>query len=461
MPNKRDISETTDRPNFLFIAVDDLNDWIGCLGGHPQVRTPNIDRLAQRGLVFANTSCPAPICTPARTAVLTGIHPANSGLYFLQPWRFREVTALRDVVTLPQYMGQQGYHTMAAGKVFHGENDPASFSEIAQLDTSGWKPDHPVSYAEKGPLWDWGMVEAGSGPTPDEAVANWAIDRLQHEYDAPFFMGIGFVHPHVPMYASPEWFDLYPPGQTILPDPGDEAMGGIGQFALQLTYSSPAPRHEDVVQRGLWEYAVRSYLATISYMDAQLGRVLEALDASVHAANTIIVFWADHGFHLGEKQRWAKRSLWEESARAPMIFAGPGVQPGQTDLSTGTIDLYPTLVDLAGLPMPDGLDGHSLVPLLQGRTDHWRDATICTFGPGNHGVRSRHWRYIHYADGSEELYDHTQDPDEHHNLAGQPKYAEVIARHREWLPAEDAPLVPGSGGSGSPLYRQAEAGQSA
>mgnify|MGYP005838535341 CR=1 FL=1 len=440
------------RPNVLMIAVDDLNDWIAPLGGHPQVRTPHLDRLAQRGVVFANASCPAPICTPARTAVLTGIHPASSGLYFLQPL-FRRTPTLAHAVTLPQCLRQHGYRTMAVGKVFHGENDPASLDEDGGIvNNYGPTPPQKISLPDGHPLWDWGAFPLDDSPTPDDRITDWAVKRLGRHYDQPFFLGVGLFRPHVPMYAPQRWFDLYPAGKTTMPDAAPVSGAGVSDYARQLTHARVAPRHDQIVALGQWEHAVRAYLASVSYMDDHVGRLLDALEAGPHADNTLIVFWSDHGFHLGEKQRWEKRSLWEESCRVPLIVAGPGIAPGRTESPVGTLDLYPTLTALCRVPCPEGLDGHDLTPLLADPDAHWPHATVTTFGPGNHAVRSRHHRYIRYADGSEELYDHRTDPHETRNLADEPDAPAVIASLRPALPTRNAPLVPDSAGSDSPLF---------
>ncbi len=440
-------------PNILFLVVDDLNDWIGCLGGHPQVLTPNLDRLAARGMVFANTSCPAPICTPARTAVLTGRHPSTSGLYFLAP-TFRDTPTLENAVTLPQHFREHGYRTMSVGKVFHGKHDPPSWDENGGIiNAYGPTPERKLSYPKGHPLWDWGAYPTDGSATPDERIADWAVRRINQRYDQPFFLAAGFFRPHVPMYAPAPWFEAYPEGKTTMPLAGPTDREDISDYAKKLTHAAVAPRHREVVELGQWEHAVRSYLASISYVDHQIGKVLDALAQSAHADNTVVALWSDHGFHLGEHQRWEKRSLWAESTRVPMILAGPGIKQGKTDQPTGTIDLYPTLTELAGLPPRDGLDGQSLTPLLDDpKTTDWRAATVCTFGPGNHGVRSTRYNYIRYADGSEELYDHHHDPHEWRNLAADKAYAEVAAEHRLSLPAKDAPMVTDSAGSDSPLF---------
>lgn len=439
-------------PNVLFIAVDDLNDWIGPLGGHPQAHTPHLDRLAARGFVFENASCPAPICTPARTGVLTGTHPASSGLYFLAPL-FRNTPTLSRSVTLPQHFRDHGYRTMAVGKVFHGVNDPASFDENGKITNKyGPTPDRKISYPKGHPLWDWGVYPTDGSPTPDDRIADWAVERLGRRYDRPFFLGAGFFRPHVPMYAPAQWFERYPPGGVRMPPMPPDAGDTISDYARKLTHAAVAPRHEEVVELGQWEHAVRAYLASVSYMDDQVGRLLDALDASPHADNTVVVFWSDHGFHLGEKHRWGKRSLWEESCRVPLILAGPGVRPGRTDQPVGTIDLYPTLCGLCALSERPGLDGRSLIPLMSDADADWPHTALTTFGPGNHAVRSRHWRYIRYADGSEELYDHRTDPHEWRNLAGEDQHAEALASHRRRLPTTTVAMTPGSAGSDSPLF---------
>ncbi|MEM6393623.1 MAG: sulfatase [Planctomycetota bacterium] len=444
------MTRTARPPNVLFIAIDDLNDWIGPLGGHPDVHTPNLDRLAQRGFTFANTSCPAPICTPARSAVLTGVHPTRSGLYLLQPL-FRNTPTLRDRVTLPQHFRNHGYRTMAVGKVFHGINDPDSFHENGKITNQyGPTPDTKLSVPEGHPLWDWGIYPDDDRPTPDDRIADWAIERINRNHDEPFFLGAGFFRPHVPMYAPAEWFEHYPKGKTRMPEFAPDGWRHVSPYITQLTHAAVAPRHDYILALGQAEHAVRSYLASVSYMDSQVGKLLDALADSPHADNTLVVFWSDHGFHLGEKNRWGKRTLWEESCRVPLILAGPGVPHGRTDHPTGTIHLYPTLTELCGLPPQDDLDGHSLTPLMRG-TDDWPHLALTCFGPGNCSVRSQHHRYTRYADGTEELYDHRDDPGEWDNRIADPDPPSILDTLRSAIPDRQAPLTPGSAGSDSPL----------
>lgn len=440
------------KPNVLFIGIDDLNDWLGCFGGHSQAKTPNIDRLAKRGVVFENCHCQSPICNPSRASLLTSSQPSTTGLHFLKPI-FRNTEALKDAVTLPQHFREQGYHTMGAGKVFHRKNDPASFDEDGgKFGEYGPVPETPISWPHDHPLWDWGPYPEREEDTPDHKIAAWAVERLQRSYDKPFFLAAGFYRPHVPLFAPQRWFDLHPLEKIQLPQVRESDCDDVPDYALQLTYGKVAPRHKAVKKAGEWAHAVQAYLACVSFVDHQVGKLLDALDASPYAKNTQIVLWSDHGFHLGEKQRWGKRSLWEESTRSPLIFAGPGIQPARCPRPVGLIDIYPTLNALCGMPKRKELEGRNLQPLLANPKADWPYATLTSFGPGNHSVRSEDWRYVQYADGSAELYDHRTDPQEWTNVAGDAAHAEVIDWHKRWIPQTEEGLVPRSAGSDSPLF---------
>ena len=441
------------RPNILFIAIDDLNDWTGTYGGHPQTKTPNLDRLAARGMQFNNAHCQSPICGPSRNSLLTGILPSTSGLYFLKPLSIRATDTLKKAVTLPQYFLQHGYQTMAAGKVFHG-NDEISFPEFGgEFGGLGPYPKKRISYHRGSKNVDWGIVSFKDEEMPDFKVADWTIEQLNKQHDKPFFLGCGFYRPHVPWYVGKKWFEKFPRESIKLSEVLEKDGDDISGYAKKLTYSAAAPRHSWVLENDEWKHSVQAYLASIHFVDHQLGRVLDALENSHFADNTLVVLWSDHGYHLGEKQRWAKRSLWEESTRVPLIIAGPGIPRGKSSARpVGLIDLYPTLVEYAGLPEKPGLEGASLMPLVENPEAPWDRPAITSFGPNNHAIRSERWRYISYADGSEELYDHSVDKNEWHNIAGDPRYAEVIRKHRRWLPQVNAPLVEGSADSDSPLY---------
>lgn len=405
-----------ERPNVLLIAVDDLNDWVGALGGHPQAKTPNIDRLAASGTLFANAHCQAPVCSPSRASLMTGRLPSTTGMYFLLPALAQE-PSLQDTVTMVERFAAEGYATFGVGKVHHGDERPYFDEYGGAMGGFGPRPERKLSYPMGHPLWDWGAYPERDEPMPDHRVADWAAAKLAEDHDGPFFLAAGFWRPHVPMYAPQRWFDLHPGAQVQLPAVLAEDRDDLPDYAKALTLGLPAPRHEWMVENDEWRHAVQAYLASTSFVDDCVGRVLDALAASPHAEDTIVVLLSDHGFHLGEKQRWAKRSLWETSTRVPLIIAAPGEQPGVSRRPVGLVDVYPTLLDLAGFAPDGGLEGHSLAPLIADPEGPWPHAAVTTFGPGNHTVRSSRWRYTRYADGSEELYDHGEDPHEWRNLA--------------------------------------------
>ncbi len=455
---KTDDKRENHKPNVLFISIDDLNDWVGALGGHPQVQTPNIDRLAKRGVLFTNAHVQAPLCNPSRVSIMTSLRPSTTGIYGLAP-HHRDVDITRNVVTLPQYFQQHGYYTLSNGKIFHSIGDSpekrAEFQEWGPIGggTGGHPPDKLVGETQMGnhPLLDWGMYpDDQDSVRNDYKVATWAEEKLgklgQGEHgDGPFFMAVGFWLPHLPLYATKKWFDLYPEeDEIILPEAPEDERADVPDFAWYLHWYLPEVRLSWLKENQQWANLVRSYLATISFTDAMVGRVLDALEANGLADDTIVVLWSDHGWHLGEKGITGKNTLWERSTRVPLIFAGPGLpQEEQRGQPAELLDLYPTLVELAGLPEQDGLEGLSLVPQLLRNEERKRPA-ITTHNPGNNSVRSERWRYIRYANGDEELYDHLSDPHEHTNLALDDQYGQVIAQHAKWLREEDAPHAPNS-----------------
>jgi arylsulfatase A-like enzyme len=449
--------ERENRPNVLFIASDDLNDWVGALNGHPQVLTPNIDRLVKRGTLFTNAHTQAPLCNPSRISIMTGMRPSTTGIYGLAP-RHRQVERTQDVVTLPQYFAAHGYRSMSAGKVFHGGITPKE----REVEFQEWGPDggHKPFPKEKivkapldmvnHPLIDWGVFpEHDDSLMDDYKVANWAVEKLEElgesDGEKPFFMAVGFNKPHVPLYATQEWFDLYPEKKVILPHAPEGDRNDVPDFAWNLHWYLPEPRLSWVIENHQWRAKVRAYLATISFMDSLVGRVLDALEAQGLANNTIVVFWSDHGYHMGEKGITGKNTLWERSTHVPLIFAGPGVTAGaKSSQPVELLDMYPTLVELAGLPEKDEIEGLSLMPQLKD-ADAVRDRpAITTHNPGNHTIRTERWRYIRYADGSEELYDHRHDKEEWANLAANPEYADIKTELAGWLPEEEAPHALGS-----------------
>lgn len=448
--------DLSDRPNILFISIDDLNDWIGVLNSHPQVQTPNIDRLAKRGTLFTNAHVQAPLCNPSRVSVMTGLRPTTTGIYNLSPLH-HELDDTKDVVTIPEYFEKYGYSTFAVGKVFH---DASSNKKIFQHEGTetlffGPVPDEkivmePLDMVDH-MLVDWGVYpEQGDSLIHDYQFASWAVDRLEEigsgQFGNPFFMAVGFWLPHVPLYTTQKWFDLYPPEpDIILPAAPEFERDDIPDFAWNLHWHLPEPRLSWLMEHNQWHAKVRAYLASISFIDSQVGRVLDALNENGLSDDTIIVLWSDHGYHLGEKGITGKNSLWERSTRVPLIFAGPGVSAeARTSQPAELLDLYPTLIDLTGLPENKILEGLSLLPQLKDADVHRERPAITTHNPGNHAVRSHRWRYIRYADGSEELYDHLRDPHEWSNLAENPDYSELIDEHAKWLPQDESSHAPGS-----------------
>jgi choline-sulfatase len=438
----------TEKPNILFISIDDQNDWIGCLRGHPQVKTPHIDALAARGTLFTNAHCQAPLCNPSRTSLLTGLRPSTTGIYGLSPW-FRTLDRFKDHVTLPRHFAANGYRTLSGGKIYHGgygRKPGEEFQIVGPGAGVGARPaEKLVRTPDPHPLVDWGSFDHRDEDKGDWKVADWAVEQLKSPPKEPFFLAVGFFLPHVPCYASPAWFDLYPEETLVLPPLRKGDREDTPRFSWYLHWKLPEPRLKFLEEAGELRNLVRSYLACVSFVDGQVGRVLEALRRSGLEENTVVVLWSDHGWHLGEKEITGKNTLWDRSTRVPLVFAGPGVASGvRCSRPVELLDVYPTLSELAGLTPPAGLEGRSLRPLLRdaGAPRPW--PAITTHNADNHGVRTERWRYIRYADGSEELYDMEADPNEWENLAKQPSKAAILEEHRRWLPASSAPPAPGS-----------------
>lgn len=440
------------KPNVVFIAIDDQNDWIGAFGGHPMAKTPHIDRLATRGTAFLNAHCNSPLCNPSRTSLMVGLRPTTTGIYGLAPW-FRNVDEWKDRVTLPQHFKAHGYRTLTAGKIYHGGIAPrlraAEFDVWGPAGGIGVKPESKLigpTPMGNNPLMDWGVFPHRDEDKGDYQVASWAISQLENApKDQPFFLAAGFFLPHVPAYATQKWFDLYPDDDTVLPPVKEDDRADTPRFSWYLHWELPEPRLAWLKQQRQWRNLVRSYLASTSFVDAQIGRILDALEATGLAENTIVVLWGDNGWHLGEKGITGKNTLWDRGTRVPLVFAGPGVNKGgRTTQPAELLDIYPTLVELCGLTPRDDLEGLSLVPQLRDPQAKRERPAVTSHNQGNHGVRSERWRYIRYADGSEELYDMQNDPNEWTNLAGVPKHADVIAEHGKWLPKVDRPPAPNS-----------------
>jgi arylsulfatase A-like enzyme len=452
------------RPNILFIAIDDLRDWIGCLGTQPAARTPHLDRLAARGTLFTRAYCPAPWCNPSRTALLTGVRPSTSGVYthYHVPWRDSPV--LKHAVTLPRHFRDHGYWTGGAGKIFHHDapsQDPDSWDDYwpsktqCMLNMPQARP--PLNGMNLRSSVDWGPTMRPKEEMPDWKVADWVVAQLLRTHDRPFFLACGFYRPHLPWYVPQEYFDRHPRDTIQLPPVKDDDLDDVGEFARRIALGEGLPHLLDprdygnsefptfpaLRAAGRWREALQAYLASVSFADDCLGRVLDALDRSPHKDNTIVVLWSDHGWHLGEKLHWEKTTLWEEAAKCVLLIAAPGMgQPGQRCAApVNLLDLYPTLVELAALPPRPGLEGASLVPLLRDPQAVWTRPSLTTHGRGNHSVRTARWCYIRYANGEEELYDHDADPHEWRNLARDEPWAAVKRELAAALPKEEAPPI--------------------
>ncbi len=432
------------RPDVLFIAIDDMNDWTTLFDPNNPVKTPNLQRLAGRGMFFSRAYCAAPACCPSRAAVMTGIQPFNSGVY---DNRDAWAKMMPDAVTLSRYFMASGYRTRGAGKIFHhgktGKDIPGkpSFQKFFKMLPARWTGKNYNGHTTK-PLnrmhFDWGEH---SLKMIDLDTIEWCENVMETEKDeaSPLFLAAGIFKPHLPFYAPAETFKKYPFDETKLPEMKENDLDDVGvlgkemahreHFIYQNTTAKP------VNDPGSLKKMVQCYQASADFADQMVGRLLDKLDASGKADNTIIILWADHGYHLGDKESCVKFTLWEKANHVPFIIVAPGVTKAgsRCDRPVGLIDIYPTLVELAGLEAKDRIDGQSLVPLLKNPRQKW-DPAIMTMGKGNHAVRSDRWRYIRYSDGAEELYDHSKDPWEWTNLADKAEYAKVIEEHKKWLP---------------------------
>ncbi len=428
------------QPNVLFLAIDDLNDWPGFLGGQPGVKTPNLDRLAKRGVVFERAYCSAPACNPSRASLLCGIRPSTSGVYHNpQPWR----PVLPDAVTLPQHFMAAGYHVIGGGKIFHGPyNDPKSWDFYFEKKGDPKPPQTPANGIKGTGHFDWGPLDVPDDAMDDHRVTRWAIDYLGQSHDRPFFLAVGLFRPHLPWYVPRKYFEQYPLSEVVLPKVKADDLADVPPPGVRM--ARPGGDHRKVLESNNWERAVQGYMASIAFTDNLVGQLLDALDQSPYKENTIIVMWGDHGWHLGEKQHWRKFALWEEATRVPLVIYAPGVTRPETrsGRTVSLLDLYPTLIDLCGLPARPELEGRSLLPLLEDPDAAWDRPVLTTHGRGNHAVRSERWRYIRYHDGTEELYDHEADPLEWTNLAEQTGHDRIKRDLSRWLPERNAPDAP-------------------
>ncbi|WP_165070742.1 sulfatase [Paludisphaera rhizosphaerae] len=434
-----------DRPNVLFIALDDLNHWVGHLGRNPQTITPNIDRLAARGVRFTHAYCAAPLCNPSRAALMSGLRPSTTGVYKNEEdWR----PAVSPDLTLPTTFRKAGYEVLGSGKIYHEAYARRSeWDDYLKNEGKDPKPTGNDGVGGQG-----GIKFARLDGAKDEDLREWKIVQygiyeLGKSHDKPFLLTVGLHKPHMPWNVPGKYFDMHPLDSIQLPPFREDDLADVPPAGVKM--AKPNGDHRKMVESGRWKEAVQAYLAAISYADAMVGRLLDALDRSPDKDKTIIMLWGDHGWHLGEKSHWRKFALWEEATRAPMIWVVPGLtSPG--GVCSRTVDfmsVYPTLTDLCGVATPKHVEGPSFKALLKDPNAAWDRPALTTFGAGNHAVRSEGWRYIRYADGGEELYDEGADPYEWTNLAADPKHAARKAELAKWFPKTDAPPVKSGAGA--------------
>ena len=417
------------RPNVLFIAVDDLNHWVGYTGRNKQAQTPNIDRLSERGMSFTQAYCAVPACNPSRAALMTGIRPWTSGCYTNNnPWK-KFIPVGRG---LSKQFLDAGYHVAGAGKIYHSN----SFYEA---EWSEYMNDEGLHLNGEGVRKMEGFHKPVEHDLQDEDIAdwhvvNWCIERMQQERDEPFFIACGLYKPHLPFAVPRKYYEKFPLEEIKLPPYREDDLEDLPHAGARMA-RAPGD-HARIQKSGRWKAAIQSYLATIAYTDMNVGRLLDALDASVHRDNTIVVLWGDHGWHFGEKHHWRKFALWEEATRAPLIWAVPGVTPAGSRCETPIdfMTIYPTLCELAGVAIPEHVEGKSATQLLRDPSAEWKEPAISTHGYKNHAVRKDNWRFIQYADGSTELYDHRKDPYEWDNLLAQDAKHSIVEELEALLP---------------------------
>jgi arylsulfatase A-like enzyme len=450
------------RYNVLFIAIDDLNDWVGCLGGNPQAITPNFDRFAKHHAMIMNKAyCPSTVCGPTRSALLTGKHATYTGVYG-NAQNLKHAPKAKELETLPEYFGNRGYYTLSRGKIFHKHGDPNSpggvdegqwaFQEFVKARGSNgatvWEEKPALAGLKSGGSpFTWAAVKGPTEKTKDYSTCVWAANQFERDFDGkPFFMAVGISKPHLPWNVPQEFFDLYSLNEIEAAPFQRNDLDDIVRKDGKPIFK-PTSRFLLADGNDMHRQANRAYLACVSYADHCLGVLFDSLEKSQYADNTIVMIWGDHGWHLSEKLHYGKTGLWEESARVPFLVNVPGVTAPNTkcDGVVNLIDMYPTLLDLCGLPPNPNNDGRSFAQLLKNPSMEWNYPTLTTYQFKNHSITDGRYRYTWYggrADGAEELYDHDTDPLEHINLASHPEYKEVIAKLQQHVPTHHEPNSP-------------------
>lgn len=432
-----------EKPNILFIAIDDMNDWTGFLGGHPEAITPNLDKIADLGINFTNAHTASPGCSPSRNALLYGIEPFNSGLY---PFYEHDIhkQLMEKYTSLPRLLKENGYLTFGSGKIHHGTmNDPREWTDY-------YKPKQIQKTFVEGEGFIKGKnTKYSYRPTtnPDEEhkdhqFASYGVEKLKEKHDKPFFLAVGIVKPHLPFDAPARFFNQLPDNITIDNFKEDD-LNDIPKVGRSLPKKG---EYNYYLNNNAWDEVRKAYLACISWADYNIGRVLDALEKSEYADNTIVIIWSDHGFHLGEKMSFKKFTLWEEATRVPFIIYDSREktsQKGKTySEAVSLINIYKTITDYTGIETPAYVDGESLVPIIKDPTTKLSGPSITTWGRGNYAVRSENYRYIRYFDGGEELYDHNVDQSEWKNLANDPAYGHIKKELNSNLPKNEVDIVP-------------------
>lgn len=426
-----------EKPNVLFIAIDDLNNFPAVLKGHPDAKTPNIDRLASRSTLFTDAHCQFPLCGPSRASLMSGMHTTSLEFYtHMKDEDLQERAHEKGTLLLHEYFAENGYKTMAVGKICHNHVPEGSVDMSGGREPFGPKPKPGFKWKSDKTSTDWAAWPATDEETPDYRTAEWTIARLKEKHDRPFILMTGFLRPHVPWFVPQKWYDKQVSTKEIhLPPYKEDDWDDIPAFSPTVTQEPQYPTTQWAIEHHEWENIVQAYLACVTFVDHQVGKVLDALESSPYADNTIIFLWTDHGYHLGEKGLFKKVTLWDRSTHVPLMITGPGLPQGQVcNRVVSLIDMYPTLLDLCGLPANPTNEGTSLVPLIEKPDGYWNHPALTTLFRYNHSVTTEQYRYIRYEDGSEELYDRKADPNEWTNLAGKGNLTPVKQRLSMYLP---------------------------
>ncbi|MDO8543713.1 MAG: sulfatase [Opitutaceae bacterium] len=421
---------TPQKPNVLFIAIDDLRDWVGYFAHNPQSKTPNLDRFAKMGVSFSRAYCAAPVCNPSRAALMSGLRPSTSGVYEnSNDWR----TAIALDKPLTTAFRNAGYHVCGAGKIYH-ESYRRREEWDDYLENEGGMPRVPAGQSDGVGGIKFAPLDCKDEDINDWRIISYGIEQLKKKHDKPLFLAVGVHKPHMPWNVPRKYYDMFPLETIKLPPYLENDLDDIPPAGQKMAH--PNTDHEPMLKSGRWKEAVQGYLAAIAYTDMNLGRLLDAFEKSAYKDNTIICLWGDHGWHLGEKHHWRKFTLWEEATRSPLIWKVPGLtKPGTvSDRTVDFMSIYPTLMDLCGIPKPAHVEGENIRALLANPRAAWDKPGMTTYRFKNHTVRDAGWRYIRYENGDEELYDESKDENEWANLAMKPEFAAKKAELAKYLP---------------------------